>query len=223
VSPSVGNEQAPASASGPLPGRNGPASGEAPGASPGDASAEEGKGTSGAEAASVSQFGRCAVSLESKPWADVWIDGRRAGSSPLNDLPISCGMHEIVFTSRELGVERRISLTLHPGETVKRVVDLETSSPSPAAGEGGVPPPPAPVVGRPARSECRLSLGSRPWAEVWIDGRRVGVTPLVSLPVRCGKHELLFFSRETNVEHRETIVVPEGQSVKKVITLVEGE
>jgi hypothetical protein len=141
----------------------------------------------------------------------------------MNDLPIACGTHEIVFTSRELGVERRISLTLHPGETVKRVVDLETSSPSPAAGEAGTAPPGPAVVERAARPECRLSLGSRPWAEVWIDGRRAGVTPLVSLPVRCGKHELRFLSREANVERRETIIVPEGQSVKKVVTLVEGE
>jgi hypothetical protein len=138
----------------------------------------------------------------------------------LNDLPISCGTHDVAFTSTELGVERRISLTVHPGETVKRVVDLETPAPPLAAGE---PPPPAPVAGRAARPECHLSLGSRPWAEVWIDGRRVGVTPLVSLPVRCGKHDLLFLSREANVERRETIVVPEGQSVKKVVTLVEGE
>lgn len=245
ASPSVENEQALAPAGGPLPGRNGAASREAPGASPGDgartpahdvadgapgagqpaapASTAAETAPSDAVAVTVSPSGRCAVSLGSKPLADVWIDGRRAGSSPLNDLPIACGTHEVVFTSRELGVERRISLTLHPGEMVKRVVDLETSSASLAAGEGEVSPVPAPVVGRPARSECRLSLGSRPWAEVWIDGRRAGVTPLVSLPVRCGKHDLLFFSREKNVEHRETIVVPEGQSVKKVITLVEGE
>lgn len=181
-----------------------------PAPAPPAAPAPAGPATPGEEATSLAPSGRCAVTLGSKPWADVWIDGRRAGFSPMNDLPISCGTHEIVFTSRELGVERRISLTLRPGETVKRVVDLE----APAPGEAGA---------RNARSECRLSLGSRPWAEVWIDGRRAGVTPLVSLPVRCGKHELLFFSRETNVEHRETIVVPEGQSVKKVVTLVEGE
>jgi hypothetical protein len=233
--PGAGNDQAPASAGGPLPGQGGPASPETRGVSPGavprpagqdvaegpqaaaPTSAAAGTGIPNTEAASVPPSGQCAVSLGSKPWADVWIDGRRAGFSPMNDLPLSCGTHEIVFTSRELGVERRISLTLRPGETVRRVVDLDT----PAASEAGAAAPP--VVGRTPRPECHLSLGSRPWAEVWIDGRRAGVTPLVSLPVRCGKHDVLFFSRETNVERRETIIVPEGQSVKKVVTLVEGE
>jgi len=162
--------------------------------------------------------GRCSLSLGSKPWADVWIDGRRAGLTPLTDFPIACGAHEVVFTSTDLGLERRISVNAKPGDRTRRILDLE--APQPAAGGPAVAPPASPAASRP---DCRLSLGSRPWSEVWIDGRRAGVTPLVSVAVRCGRHDVLFVSREANVERRETIFVAEGQNVKRIVTLVEGE
>jgi hypothetical protein len=68
-----------------------------------------------------------------------------------------------------------------------------------------------------------LSLGSRPWSEVWIDGRRAGVTPLADLALACGRHDVRFLSRAANVERREAITLQEGQPLKKVITLVEGD
>jgi len=139
------------------------------------------------------------------------------GLTPLTDLPIACGAHEVVFTSTDLGLERRISVNVQPGDRTRRILDLE--APSPIPGDLTV----APAGGRAARPECRLSLGSRPWSEVWIDGRRAGVTPLMSVAVRCGRHDVLFVSREANVERRETIFVAEGQNVKRIVTLVEGE
>jgi hypothetical protein len=37
-----------------------------------------------------------------------------------------------------------------------------------------------------------LHVNARPWAEVWIDGRRVGETPLGNVPVPIGEHEVVF-------------------------------
>jgi hypothetical protein len=45
----------------------------------------------------------------------------------------------------------------------------------------------------------------------------------MSVAVRCGRHDVLFVSREANVERHETIFVAEGQNVKRIVTLVEGE
>ena len=164
--------------------------------------------------------GACVVSLGSRPWADVWLDGRRVGFTPLTDLAVPCGPHDIVFTSTHLGLERRISINVHPGEKVTRIVELEASAPTAGLGAPG-------LGGRGGEAavgvDCHLSLGSRPWAEVWIDGTRVGITPLVDLVVACGKHDLLFLSREANVEHRESVIVRPGQTLKKVVTLVEGD
>jgi hypothetical protein len=65
-----------------------------------------------------------------------------------------------------------------------------------------------------------LTLGSKPWSEVWIDGNRAGTTPLVDYPVTCGTHDVLFLSRETNVQHRESLTVQ--STLKRVITLVDS-
>jgi hypothetical protein len=149
----------------------------------------------------------------------VWFDGRRLGFTPLTDLAVPCGQHDILFTSPALGVERRISITLRPGEPLKRIVDLE-AAPLAAPGQGRSEGAGG-IAG--ATLGCRLSLGSRPWSEVWVDGKRAGITPLTAVPVVCGKHDLLFLSRDANVEHRESIEVLNGQLLKRTVVLVEGD
>ena len=46
------------------------------------------------------------VSINALPWAAVWIDGNAVGETPLGNLSISLGEHEIVFRHPDLG-ERR--------------------------------------------------------------------------------------------------------------------
>jgi hypothetical protein len=159
----------------------------------------------------------CAISLGSVPWSDVWVDGRRAGLTPLTNFVVRCGTHEILFTSVDRGLARRITLSVRPGETAKRIVEL-AAAPTASEEAGGVAPGGAPEPGG-----CRLSLGSRPWSEIWIDGRRAGVTPLADLALACGRHDVLFLSRAANVERREAITLQAGQPLKKVVTLVEGD
>ena len=53
------------------------------------------------------------INLNAAPWAEVWIDGRRAGETPMGNLPISIGPHEIVFRHPQLGEKRQaVSVTL---------------------------------------------------------------------------------------------------------------
>jgi hypothetical protein len=53
------------------------------------------------------------INLNAAPWAEVWIDGRRAGDTPIGNLPIAIGSHEIVFRHPQLGEKRQaVSVTL---------------------------------------------------------------------------------------------------------------
>ena len=53
------------------------------------------------------------INLNAAPWAEVWIDGRRAGETPIGNLPIAIGPHEIVFRHPQLGEKRQaVSVTL---------------------------------------------------------------------------------------------------------------
>lgn len=51
------------------------------------------------------------VSINASPWADVWIDGAAAGQTPLANLTLPIGSHEIVFRHPQLG-EQKQSVTI---------------------------------------------------------------------------------------------------------------
>ena len=51
------------------------------------------------------------LSLNATPWAEVWIDGERAGETPIGNVQLSIGQHEVVFRHPELG-ERRFTPTV---------------------------------------------------------------------------------------------------------------
>jgi PEGA domain len=48
------------------------------------------------------------VSLNAVPWATVSIDGENVGDTPIGNLPLALGQHEVVFRNTELGEQRRI-------------------------------------------------------------------------------------------------------------------
>jgi hypothetical protein len=46
------------------------------------------------------------VSLNAEPWAEVSIDGEKVGDTPIGNLSLPIGPHEIVFRHPELGEQR---------------------------------------------------------------------------------------------------------------------
>ena len=67
---------------------------------------------------------RGVVSLNASPWAEVWIDGQRAGETPLGNLSVPIGPHEIVFRHPQFGEKRHaVSVTL--SEPVRLSVDMK--------------------------------------------------------------------------------------------------
>ena len=64
------------------------------------------------------------VSLNASPWAEVWIDGQRVGETPIGNLAVAIGPHEIVFKHPELGEKRQaVSVTL--GAPVRLSIDMK--------------------------------------------------------------------------------------------------
>jgi serine/threonine-protein kinase len=58
-----------------------------------------------------------------RPWAEVSVDGRVIGTTPLDRISLPAGSHLIVL--RHPGYEElRRTVTLRSGETAKLVVDL---------------------------------------------------------------------------------------------------
>ncbi len=75
-------------------------------------------------------------------------------------------------------------------------------------------------VAVPASKDCLLTVGSVPWAELWIDGKDVGQpTPVVHLPVTCGAHKLRFKRSNPDIDHVESVNLSPGQELKKNFNL----
>ncbi len=69
---------------------------------------------------------------------------------------------------------------------------------------------------RTAAAECRLTVGSYPWSDLWIDGANTGQqTPVVGLPVTCGPHRLEFKRPDLKVDQEERVTVSEGREFKR--------
>ena len=89
------------------------------------------------------------------------------------------GLHELRVSNRTLGYEATWSVEIKPGETTNLRVTPEPS---------------------------RLTVTSPEAAEVWVDGTKVGDTPLNAAPVPLGTHDVLV-KRASGAERRYTITV----------------
>lgn len=63
------------------------------------------------------------ININAQPWAEVWIDGQKAGETPLANLPIPLGVREIVFKHPQFG-ERKMTTTVTGGTPAAVSVDF---------------------------------------------------------------------------------------------------
>jgi hypothetical protein len=64
------------------------------------------------------------VNINASPWAEVWIDGRRVGETPIGNLGVAIGPHELVFKHPQFG-EKRHSISVTLNEPVRLSVDMK--------------------------------------------------------------------------------------------------
>jgi hypothetical protein len=63
------------------------------------------------------------VSINAKPWAEVWIDGERVGETPIGNLMRTIGQHDVVLRHPELG-ERRVPVLVTLAQPARVSVDF---------------------------------------------------------------------------------------------------
>jgi hypothetical protein len=61
--------------------------------------------------------------LNATPWAEVWVDGEKVGETPLGNLALTIGPHEIVFKHPDLG-EQAHAATVTASAPLRLSVDL---------------------------------------------------------------------------------------------------
>lgn len=63
------------------------------------------------------------ISINARPWAEVFVDGTRVGETPVSQLSLPVGIHEIVFRHPDHG-ERRVSVVVKIGATGRAFTDF---------------------------------------------------------------------------------------------------
>ena len=94
-------------------------------------------------------------------------------------LTLPAGRHELNLVNSELGVRTSVVAQVSPGRATAVKVQLPT----------GV-----------------LSMNALPWAEVWLDGEKIGETPIGNLQVRVGTHDVVFRNPDLGERHVTTVV-----------------
>jgi hypothetical protein len=63
------------------------------------------------------------LAINAVPWAEAFVDGRSVGETPIGNVQVPIGLHQIVLRHPQLG-ERSISVTVTTRETAKVGIDL---------------------------------------------------------------------------------------------------
>ena len=77
----------------------------------------------GREARVAVQLPKAAVAINAIPWAEVWIDGQKAGETPIGRIDLTVGPHEIVFKHPEFP-EQRHAVSVTAGELTRVSVEM---------------------------------------------------------------------------------------------------
>lgn len=65
------------------------------------------------------------VHFNATPWAEVWINGRNIGQTPLGDVRQPIGVHQVEFRHPQLGT-KRVSMTVKATGVTRVAVDMKT-------------------------------------------------------------------------------------------------
>jgi hypothetical protein len=95
---------------------------------------------------------------------DVATGGRTIGNTETGKIMLPPGTHVLTLSNRQLGYTETRSVEIHPGE--ERPLNVEPKS--------------------------AVNINAHPWAEVWVDGRKAGETPIANLAVLLGTRVFTF-------------------------------
>ena len=63
------------------------------------------------------------MSFNATPWAEVWVDGQQIGETPLANISVPVGNHDVLFRHPELG-EKHVRAVVTLSAPAKVSVDM---------------------------------------------------------------------------------------------------
>ena len=105
--------------------------------------------------------------------------GRVLGTSAEGPVRLAAGTHKLQFANEALGYHGQETVAIRGGEMMRL---------------------------RPALPDGVLHVNAQPWANVWVDGQRIGETPLANVKVALGQHEIRFRHPSLGEQVRQVVV-----------------
>jgi hypothetical protein len=119
------------------------------------------------------------LTIKSSVTLQVVESGDVIGSSASARILLPSGTHDLRLVNESVGFAERRVVQIKPGGHLALDVDLP---------------------------KVPLGINAVPWAEVWVDGARLGATPIGNYRVRVGTHDVVFRHPEFG-ERRKTVTV----------------
>ena len=135
-----------------------------------------------------------------------------AHAEPVPPAELAPGPSAITANRQTFSPQRGLSRRLTARHAIARTAALTPSRPVAAADPG---PAPAPSQARPPTGgpgDCSVHIVSKPWTQVWIDGKDTGLrTPVDNLKVPCGMRKLQLKRPDKDIEQMEMLNVVAGK------------
>lgn len=138
------------------------------------------------------------LSVSTHPWAKVFVNGVELGTTPITKHRLEPGTYKVKLVNEPLGIEKTLSVKIKKGKHTKVTKDL-TAKPKGAKGT--------------------LSVTTTPWTTVYVDGKKVGNTPLVKLGLSPGKHTVKLVNENHGIEETLKVKILKGEDTKIVRNL----
>ena len=119
------------------------------------------------------------ISVSSPVDVQLFENGRLLGSSQTDRIMVPSGTHQLELVNETLGYRQSRAVQVTPGKVAAVAIKLPMGS---------------------------VAINAIPWAEVWLDGNRIGETPIGNLPATIGNHEIVFRNPELG-EKTQTVTV----------------
>ena len=131
------------------------------------------------------------VSVKSPVMVEIREGGQLLGTTDSDRLMLASGRHVLELVNQTLGYRESRTVQVTPGKVTPLVVELPRGS---------------------------INLNATPWAEVFIDGKRVGETPIGNLEVPIGPHEVVFRHPQLG-EKRHAVSVTAAAPVRLSVSM----
>lgn len=119
------------------------------------------------------------IAVSSRFEVKLFEQGQLIGSSQSARIMVPTGAHDLELVNDEIGYRATKSVQVAAGKIASVAIEAPTGT---------------------------VALNALPWAEVSIDGNKIGETPIGNLSVPVGSHEIVFRHPDLG-EKRQTIVV----------------